>query len=401
MSAAAEHRLESIRPLHREWAAFVLFCLAFLALGAFALSAQWPVGAVLRWALLAGAVMLYMQLVLLRNLHANRRPGDSALLPNLGWGNRLTLLRGTLLAALVGFAGGPAPIGWLAWAPGVIYSLAVAADALDGFVARRTNHATRLGEILDMSLDGLGVLGAALLIVLYGRAPGWFILVGLARYLFLAGAWLRQQYSRPVHPLPPSTRRRMYASIQMVFLAVMLFPLFPPPLTAVAAAVFAIFFLASFTWDWLLVSGVVPRAPAAWTNRSRSGLPALQVALRIGLLTLAVIFTLQSLENSSPAVIALSLLQLLAAGLVFLGIASRISSGVALILIGLGQMLASPGDLQVIQVIAYSTIIFIGSGPYSLWLLEESWFERPAHQPGQAEMNRSQRETLPQTASKA
>jgi hypothetical protein len=181
----------------------------------------------------------------------------------------------------------------------------------------------------------------------------------------------------------------------------MLFPLFPPPLTAVAAAVFAIFFLASFTWDWLLVSGVVPRAPAAWTNRSRSGLPALQVALRIGLLTLAVIFTLQSLENSSPAVIALSLLQLLAAGLVFLGIASRISSGVALILIGLGQMLASPGDLQVIQVIAYSTIIFIGSGPYSLWLLEESWFERPAHQPGQAEMNRSQRETLPQTASKA
>lgn len=399
MAEILDSRMDRITYLRKEWAVFTGLCLAYLGAGASILSTQWPLESVLRWTLMAGAVMVYMLLVLLRNLGANQRSGDAILLPSLGWGNRLTLLRGMLLAGLLGFAGGPAPLGWLAWAPGVIYSLAVAADALDGFVARRSNHATGLGEILDMSLDGLGVLAASLLLVTYGRAPTWFILVGLARYLFVAGIWLLEKRSRPVHALQPSVRRRMFASIQMVFLAAMLFPIFIPPLTFVAAGMFALFFLGSFTWDWLLTNGAVRGAPAAWENWSRRSLPALQIGLRLGLFGLAIIFVLQSLESAGQPVVLLSILQLITAGFVLLGAAGRISSGVALILLGLGQLLAAPAALQALQVVGYAALIFIGCGPYSLWLLEESWFERPGRRVRQGYSQRNQRETLPQTAS--
>ena len=82
------------------------------------------------------------------------------------------------------------------------------------------------------------MLAACLLLIQYGQAPVWYILVGLARYLFVFGLWLRQKMGLTNYPLPPNRIRRGLAGSQMGFIAVILLPVFTPPATLVAATLF-------------------------------------------------------------------------------------------------------------------------------------------------------------------
>jgi CDP-diacylglycerol---glycerol-3-phosphate 3-phosphatidyltransferase len=86
--------------------------------------------------------------------------------------------------------------------PAIIFTLAIAADFFDGFAARVSNHVTRLGEALDMKLDGVGVLIAIILAVQYGSLPAWYLLVASARYLYLGGIYIREKKAYPVYELP-------------------------------------------------------------------------------------------------------------------------------------------------------------------------------------------------------
>jgi CDP-diacylglycerol--glycerol-3-phosphate 3-phosphatidyltransferase len=95
-------------------------------------------------------------------------------------------------------------------------------DFLDGYVARVTHRTSRLGEILDMHWDGFGVLVASWLLVLYGQVQAWYLVVGLARYLFVAGMQIRERRGLTNYPLPPSMTRRAMAGAQMGFIAVVL-----------------------------------------------------------------------------------------------------------------------------------------------------------------------------------
>jgi CDP-diacylglycerol--glycerol-3-phosphate 3-phosphatidyltransferase len=393
---------EPLTSLKRSWALFALLSISYLAVGYTVLLLEWQAAAALRWLALASLTILYLLVVLGRNLEQNRRPAEDRLLPDLGWGNWMTLLRGVLVASVVGFILSPQPLGWLAWLPGILYSLAITADVLDGYLARRTNHATRLGGILDVSFDGLGVLAAALLIIQYGQAPLWYILVPFARYAFLAGEWLLRRKGKPVHELPYSLQRRIFAGIQFIFIAVMLFPVFSPPLTWAAATLFSLPFLAGFLRDWLVVSGALQpdlRQTSMDPMDSRN-LPAVMIALRLGLAVLAVVALRQMLESTlQPAWlgVALLLLQSLAAVMVLFGVAARISAGLALALLGLGQIVLAPTSVQFLQVAGYTAIVFMGAGPFSLWFPEEIWLIHPFGRPRKAPAQAVIYETIPQT----
>ena len=193
-----------LNTLRRGWWVYTVLSGLFLASGYVILQIMWAPAYALRWLVQAGLALVYLLVVLGRNLHANHRPGERELLPRLGWGNHVSLMRGVLLAGLLGFLFSPPPEGALAWLPGILYTLAILADFLDGYLARITNHATRLGEILDMSFDGVGVLGAVVLLAGYGKIPAWYLSIGLARYAFLAGEWMLRRMGRPVYELPPS-----------------------------------------------------------------------------------------------------------------------------------------------------------------------------------------------------
>lgn len=78
-----------------------------------------------------------------------------------------------------------------------------AIDFFDGFVARYTSRETRLGAILDIEFDGLGILIAVGLAIQYGHLPPWYLILGMARQLFILGIWLRRRLGKPVRELPP------------------------------------------------------------------------------------------------------------------------------------------------------------------------------------------------------
>lgn len=192
-----------------------------------------------------------------RRLHLNLRRQDGALFPSLGHGNRVTLLRGLLIAATAGFVVDAAlptqPL--LPFVPALLYTLAALGDALDGYLARRQRQTTILGQQLDMSLDALGLLVAPLLAVLYGYLHPSYLLVSMAYYLFQWGLYWRQKHGKPVYDLPPSRVRRYLAGAQMALVAVVLWPVVPTDLSRLAGVIFMVPLLAGFWRDWLHVSG--------------------------------------------------------------------------------------------------------------------------------------------------
>jgi CDP-diacylglycerol--glycerol-3-phosphate 3-phosphatidyltransferase len=367
--------------LRIEWALFTALSLAFLVGGFVVLSMTWQPDLALRWLALSALVVAYLLRLLWKNLIKNHCEGEEQLLPDLGWGNRLTLLRGVLVAGIMGFLILPRPEGWLAWVPGILFTLSSIADIFDGFIARVTNHATRLGEILDMSLDGLGVLAASVLVVLYGQAPVWYLLVGSARYIFLAGEWLRRRLGKPNYPLPPSLNRRVFASLQMGFLAVALWPLISPPGIHVAATLFGLPLLVGFGRDWLYVSGVLkinPQRNANFQDRMERWLP---VGLRIIILVVNLGFLtvwITAVRAESLVLVLFGLLNLLSVVMLVIGILPRLASIMALLGLGFAQILAPLTPLQILLAVVYIVILYVGSGTLSLWTPDDNIYQHRA-----------------------
>jgi CDP-diacylglycerol--glycerol-3-phosphate 3-phosphatidyltransferase len=153
--------------------------------------------------------------------------------------------------------------------PALLYTVVRLVDYVDGYIARITHHETKLGSILDMELDGFGVLIAILLGIQYGALPLWYLPLALSRQLFIFGIWLRQRRGLPVYEMTPSGNRRIVAGYQTAFLSWALWPNFQPPLSLLAATVFAVPLIASFGRDWLVVSGVFNPASTRYQRGRR------------------------------------------------------------------------------------------------------------------------------------
>ncbi len=239
-------------------------------------------------------------------------------------------------------------------------------DYLDGAAARWTNHVTVLGERLDISLDSLGALAASLLAVQYGQLPWWYLAAGLARYVFLAGIWLRVRLHLPVYELPFSVRRRGHGALTIGFLFMCLFPLFSPPGTHFVAAIFLIYLLGGFLWDWFVTIGRLPLRPGAtyrrweqWVVYSVPLLLRLALAGYLPVLTSALFADPVSISLWGEAFVVVCLI---------LGVAGRFQSVLALSILGLEYPV--PGALQIGLMVIYANLLFLGTGRYSFWPIE-------------------------------
>ncbi|HLE51382.1 MAG TPA: CDP-alcohol phosphatidyltransferase family protein [Anaerolineales bacterium] len=391
LSQSLDHD-SALTSLRIRWAGLALSLTLIVAAGSAWIYNAWQPGYALRWLALALCLSAYLMWVLWRSLPANHRPEEKCLLPYFGAGNNLTLLRGILLAALAGFLFSPLPPGRLAGLPGLIYTLAATADLFDGYLARRSNQVTQLGERLDMSLDGLGVLIASVLVVQYGQVPAWYLLVGLARYLFLAGIWLRRRLGKPVYELAPRSTRRPFAGAQMGLIAVLMWPIFSPPATYLAAALFALPFLIGFSWDWLTISGsLITRADRSHPEPDVSGITsssnALEtvrwpgrfladwapVILRASIVILFALSLAQRIEGY-PASIWTALAHLLAlVGTILLafGAAGRVAALAVLFSLGIYQQYSNLTLTDSLAVVAACGLFFLGTGAFSLWTPEK------------------------------
>lgn len=327
-------------------------------------------------AILAALSAALIQLwIVYRYLPNNRRPHQSFILPTLGTANHLSLFRSLLYALMAGFLLLPQAEGWAGWLPGILYALATLMDIFDGYIARKENRSTLLGEILDIEFDGVGMLIAVSLGIHYQRLPILFLVIALARPLFVLGMGVRERMDLPNFPMTASTNRRMVAGLLMGFMCVILWPIWSPIESYLAGLFFGGAVAVSFARDWLVVIGWLDPSSARYQMAIRvlstlffSHLP---LVLRI-VTPVAIFFVI----NALPGRVELVGFLFLAGAMVLIGVAPRIG---ALILIGLMAGFAADGGLGANARILLSLsvgILILGGGNLSLWNGDSEWMMR-------------------------
>jgi phosphatidylglycerophosphate synthase len=139
-----------------------------------------------------------------------RDPGE-----RLGPASWVTLARATLAVGVAALAADSFTHGTPVALVVTLAAVALALDAVDGWVARRTGTATALGARFDGEVDAFLIL--ALSVYVAPACGAWVLAIGAARYLFLAGEWLLPWMREP---LPPRRWRKVVAATQGVVLTV-------------------------------------------------------------------------------------------------------------------------------------------------------------------------------------
>ncbi|QXV59481.1 CDP-alcohol phosphatidyltransferase family protein [Amycolatopsis sp. TNS106] len=141
----------------------------------------------------------------------------------------------------------------------VLASIALALDAVDGQVARRTGTASPLGARFDMEVDAYLIL---ILSVVVAQSLGpWVLTIGAMRYVFVVAGklwpWLNT-------PLPPSMARKTVAAVQGIVLVVAasaILPLWAGFVVTLGALALLTWSFGRDTW-WLLEQHAFTAAPA-------------------------------------------------------------------------------------------------------------------------------------------
>ncbi|WP_243074444.1 CDP-alcohol phosphatidyltransferase family protein [Microbacterium sp. SS28] len=191
---------------------------------------------------IAGAAYLLASNALLaRGL---RRGGS----PHFGWANAATATRSTLVglvtALVVTSFGSPVPVPLLI----ALTVPALALDAVDGWIARRTHTTSALGARFDMEVDAWLIL---VLSAYVAQELGWWVLtIGAMRYSLLVAERLLPWLANPV---PPRFWRKVVAAYTGIALAVTASELFPEWVGLIATLVSLALLLESFGRDvlWL------------------------------------------------------------------------------------------------------------------------------------------------------
>ncbi len=378
--------------LHKRWRRLTLLCALSLPLGALLLrwTAQNPDFNPRRWLLIAALTVAGEFWFLRRALYQNHPPNSHELYPDLGAANLLTICRGVAYAWMAGFLFMPRPGGRIDWLPALLYLGASIADYFDGYLARRTNHVSQLGETLDIEYDGIGILVVIALAVQYGQLPAVFLLVGAGRPLFVWGMQLRKWMGLPNHPMTESDQRRLAAGLFMIFLSLALWPIFEPPATFLVGSVFGGAVALSFIRDWLVTIGWLRPAHLTytlWRSRLKTWIfEWLPVGLRLLIAVLAALSITDILLDPSPwatrgAGVVHWLFALIGAvgGLAALfGIAAR---GAATLIIAAAYanfVLGSQTRQDLLLLPLASLLVIVGNGGFALWTPDERWLRSGA-----------------------
>ena len=218
----------------------------------------------------------------------------------LGPADAVTLARAVLIGGLTALVAdtlagsAPVPLPLMV----ALTSVALALDAVDGRVARRTGTVTAAGARFDMEVDAFLLLVLSVYDVrLLG---GWVLLIGSARYLFVAAGWV---WPWLCGPTPPRFWGKVVAAVQGVVLTVAMAELLPGPVVALATVAALSLLVESFgrqVW-WLYrhgrpdrstdrhTAGSAARPAEARRPPGRRILAAATTALAVGLVWFALV----------------------------------------------------------------------------------------------------------------
>lgn len=338
---------------------------------------QWFAQASLLWAWAWHATWKRRELNRLSGSATSVQDANAPLLQDLGWANRLTLLRGYLIALTGGFLFQPQAEGFIAWLPGLFYGVAAMLDRIDGFVARITKQTTALGTELDTVFDAFGLLIAPLLALWLGKIHWSYLLLSFAFYIFQFGLRWRTKRGLKNYPILPSQLRRTLAGFQMGFIAFVLFPSFESPQTILCSFAFMIPVLLGFMVDWLVATGRIHAQSQRFFIQlghlsARIFQPALRVFMAIGLFF--IVRTIDfSLFSSSTKFLYLAGL-VLGIALTLFGWAGRVG---ALIILLLLSAHALPLNTLLIAILCSAVyLLLLGTGRFSVWQGDDAWVNR-------------------------
>jgi phosphatidylglycerophosphate synthase len=171
----------------------------------------------------------------------------------LGPANLVTLTRASLACGVVAVVTDSLVRGAPAAAPVAVVTLAsvaLALDAVDGWVARRTGSASKFGALFDQEVDAFLIL---VLSIDVARALGiWVLAIGAMRYVFGAAGWFLPWLREP---LPPRYWNKTVAAVQGVVLTIAVADVLPAAVATAAVVVALILLTESFGHD------IVRRAP--------------------------------------------------------------------------------------------------------------------------------------------
>ena len=114
----------------------------------------------------------------------------------LNLANKLTIFRIILVPVIMiipiidklwGISGTFLGISTAFWIMNIIFIIASITDKLDGYIARSRNQVTTFGKFLDPLADKILVLSALVMLVEYGKIPGWIPVIVLAREFIVSG----------------------------------------------------------------------------------------------------------------------------------------------------------------------------------------------------------------------
>lgn len=161
---------------------------------------------------------------------------------SLGPADLVTLARAVLVGgvtALVVHGAPPVP-------PLVtLAAVALALDAVDGRVARRTGTVSALGARFDMEVDAFLVL--VLSVHVAAQYGPWVLVIGLMRYAFVAASWAAPWLRGS---LPTRYTAKAVAAVQGVVLVAAAAGIAPPWLVGIALVLLVSSFGQSVVWLW-------------------------------------------------------------------------------------------------------------------------------------------------------
>ncbi len=386
-----------MRRLRRGWLGWSVFSVFAVGMLAYLLEGTWDRVSIQRYLVLSYLGLSYQLAFLWSNLKLNHRPGEGALLPGFGPGNLSSMARGLMLVLLTGFLFSTRPLGWGAWLPMILYTSGDIIDYFDGYLARRSDHVTLLGERMDMEWDAYGLLVATTLAIWYGKLTWIFLPIGLARYGFGFGLWYLKRQGRETFPLPPSSSRRPVAGLTMGYMSAMLWPIIPFPASAIAGAIFLGPFAMSFARDWLVVSGSLDPVSHRYVQLRRRLKTLILVIFPVLVRFVLVLALLPRVWEKISAytvvvdqfagfgfrfphqvVLVFAAIELLAVVFIFFGVAGRFAAfllifPVGFTLIGTGQ------DLQgSVLLVTDLLVLILGTGYLSFWKPSEKVFAKRA-----------------------
>lgn len=111
----------------------------------------------------------------------------------------ITIIRGGITGVFIGILAAGNPSSSTGLIVATLFAVIGLLDLVDGYVARTTDAVTDIGARLDTEADALLVLTGSIFVVWTGIAPALLLAVGVARYLYVAGLWIRNYFGWKIY----------------------------------------------------------------------------------------------------------------------------------------------------------------------------------------------------------